>query len=34
MALKQRGSEAGCEYHLVKPVERRALLALLDSISD
>jgi DNA-binding response OmpR family regulator len=31
---RRRGSEAGFEYHLVKPVEPQALLALLDSVSD
>ena len=31
---RRRGSEAGFEYHLVKPVEPQALFALLDSLSD
>ena len=31
---RRRGSDAGFEYHLVKPVEPRALFALLDSLPD
>jgi len=31
---QRRGSEAGFEYHLVKPIEPQALCALLDSLSD
>jgi two-component system CheB/CheR fusion protein len=31
---RRRASDAGFEYHLVKPVEPQALFALLDSLSD
>ncbi len=31
---RRRGSDAGFEHHLVKPVEPRALFALLDSLPD
>ena len=31
---RRRGGEAGFEHHLVKPVEPRALFALLDSLPD